>query len=234
MDAKREARGRMGQQRGNMKEKMVRPDRNLLQLVTNEVHHQLDVELLRIDECLAVMPALMRAKERGVRVRISLPLVDDPGFPGRAWNLESYLARGIEIRWCTSIRKRRLIADGQQAYRLDAGESRVQAEPENDTFDSAEGRLEIYSGEVLDKQPWHKSLHGLDRVVFVRIWALGGLFPIFFSSERTPVDALLPGDQIEVLLVINWSGSGLFSAFVPAELYYQGIDVRRIARTVHG
>jgi hypothetical protein len=217
-----------------MKEKMARPDLDLLQLVMNEVHRQLDVELLRIDECLAVMPSLMRAMERGVRVCISLRLADDPGFPGRAWHLEPYLARGIEIRWCTSIRKRRLIADGRQAYRLDAGESRVQAEPENDTFDSAEGRLEIYSGEVLDKQSWHKSLHGLDRVVFVRIWALGGRFPIFFSSERTPVDALSPGDHIRLLLVINWSGSGLFSAFAPSELYYEGIDVRYIARTVHG
>lgn len=223
----------MHRQRGDMKEKMARPDLDLLHLVTNEVHHQLDVELLRIDECLGVMPGLMRAKERGARVRISLPLADDPGFPGRAWNLEPYLARGIEIRWCSSIRKRRLIADGRQAYRLDAGGSRLQAEPENDTFHSGEGRLVIYSGEVLDKQPWHKSLHGLDRVVFVRIWALGGRFPILFSSKRTPVDALSAGDHIKVLLVINWSGSGLFSAFVPAELYYEGIDFKRIAGMAH-
>jgi len=33
--------------------------------------------------------------------------------------------------------------------------------------------------------------------------------------------------------VINWSGSGLFSAFVPAELYYEGIDFRRIAGMAH-
>lgn len=224
----------MRRQHGHMKEKMASPDLDLLQLVTNEVHRHLDVELLRTDECLAVMPALMRAKERGVGVCISLPLADDPGFPGRAWNLEPYLARGIEICWRTSIRKGRLVADGRQAYRLDAGESRLQAEPENDTFRSAEGRLEIHSGEVLCKQRWQKSLHGLDRVLFVHIWDLGGRFPIFFSSERIPVDALSTGDHIKVLLVINWSGSGLFSAFAPSELYYEGVDFRRIARTVHG
>ena len=223
----------MHRQRGDMKEKMARPDLDLLHLVTNEVHHQLDVELLRIDECLAVMPSLMQAKERGARVCVSLSLADDPGFPGRAWNLEPYLARGIEIRWCTSIQKRRLVADGRQAYRLDGGGSRLQAESENDTFESAEGRLEIYSGEVLDKQPWHKSLHGLDRVLFVHIWDLEGRFPVFFSSTRTPVDALSTGDHIKVLLVINWSGSGVFSAFAPSELYYEGIDFRRIAGMAH-
>lgn len=224
----------MRRQRGHMKEKMARPDLDLLQLVTNEVHRQLDLELLRIDECFAMMPALMRAKERGVRVCISLPLADDPGFPGRAWNLEPYLARGMEIRWCTSIQKRRLIADGRQAYRLDVGGSRLQAEPESDTFDSAEGRLEIYSGEVLDKQPWQRSFHGLDWVVFVHLWDLEGRFPIFFSSKRSPVETLSAGNHIKVLLVINWSGSGLFSAFVPAELYYEGIDFRRIAGMAHG
>jgi hypothetical protein len=163
-----------------------------------------------------------------MRVRVTLPLNRDPGFPERAWDLEPFLTQGIDVGWGPTVRNRRLIADGRHAYRLD-GEWIV-ADPELGKFPlaSAGGTVQIFSGKVLDKRIRDAGLSRLDRLLIVRIWALAGRFPIYFSSKRTMVDALSPGDHIKMLYVIIWGGSGLFSAFVPSALYYEGVDFRRI------
>jgi hypothetical protein len=202
---------------------------NLLSVVEHEVEMHLDVELVHVEECLPLMPALLQAKERGVRVRIALPLERDPGFPEGAWDLEPYLSRGIDVRWGPTVRDRRLIADGRQTYRLHGEWVILAPELEESPLASGAGSVQIFSGEVLDTQSQRAGLHRLDRLLFIRIWALGGQFPIYFSSVRTSVDRLARGDCIKVLSVINWSGSGLFSAFAPSALYYEGVDFKPIA-----
>lgn len=201
----------------------------LLSQALAKVRERLDVELLHIEECLPLMPALLQLKEEGVHIRITLPLERDPGFPKRAWDLEAYLSRGIDIRWGPTVSTGRLVADGRQTYRLE-GEWIVQ-DPEMAKYPmtGSVGTIKIFSGEVLDRRRREPGLTQLDRLVFVHIWALGGRFPIFFSSGRTAVDSLAGGDCIKVLCVINWSGGGVFSAFAPTELYYEGVDFRPIA-----
>jgi hypothetical protein len=198
-------------------------------VIEEQVKRELDLELPRLEECFALIPDLLRMREKGVRVCIALPFEHDPDFPERAWDLEPYLDQGIDVRWASTVHQARMIADGRQLYRVDGGLFSPDAGLENSLPTVADGQLKILSGEVLEKQSRYARFDRLDRLVFVRLWALGGRFPIFFSSERTPVDALSPGDHVKVLLVINWSGSGLFSAFVPSELYYEGIDVKQTA-----
>jgi hypothetical protein len=203
---------------------------NLLGRVLPEVQERLDVELLRVEDALDLMSALLQVKQKGIPVRIILPLEHDPGFPGRLWDLEPYITEGIDIRWGPAVFKERLVADGRHAYRLD-GESLV-PDPELATYPltATAGTIEIFSGEVVDKRTRDPGLSRLDRLLFVRIWALDGQFPVYFSSVRTSVDALRSGDRIKVLCAINWSGSGLFSAFAPSALYYEGVDFKPIAR----
>lgn len=203
---------------------------DLLSRVQPEVQERLDIELLRVEDALALMPALLHVKQKGVHVRIILPLEHDPGFPGYLWDLEPYITEGMDIRWGPSVFKERLVADGRHAYRLD-GESLV-PDPELAKYPLAGtvGTIEIFSGEVVEGRTREPGLTQLDRLLFVRIWAVGGQFPIYFSSVRTSVDALRSGEFIKVLCAINWSGSGLFSAFAPSALYYEGIDFKPIAR----
>ncbi|MFQ5847177.1 MAG: hypothetical protein ACE5IQ_05810 [Candidatus Methylomirabilales bacterium] len=201
---------------------------NLLGQLRPEVQERLDVELLRVGDGLALMPALLQVKRKGVRVRMILPLEHDPGFPERLWDLEPFLAEGIDVRWGPTVRDRRLVADGRRAYRLDGEWIKLDPKLGSRPLASTDGTVHISSGEVLDKQERRARFDRLDRILCVRIWALGGRFPLYFSSERTPVDALSPGDRIKVLFVIIWGGSGLFSAFAPSELYYEGVGFRWI------
>lgn len=202
---------------------------DLLSRIQPEVRERLDVELLRVEDALALMPALLPVKQKGVHVRIILPLEHDPGFPGRLWDLEPHIREGIDIRWGPTVFSERLVADGRHAYRLN-GEVIV-PDPELAQYPLARaaGTIEIFSGEVVDRRTREPGLSQLDRLLFVRIWALGGQFPIYFSSVRTSVDVLRSGDLIKVLCAINWSGSGLFSAFAPSALYYEGVDFKPVA-----
>lgn len=201
----------------------------LLSQVLAKVRERLDVELLHIEECLPLMPALPKLKQRGVRVRIILPLEHDPGFPRLLWDLEPSLMEGIEVYWGPTVFKDRLVADGGQTYRLDGDWIVPDPELAKYPMTGTVGTIKILSGEVLDTRRREPGLTQLDRLVFVHIWALGGRFPIFFSSGRTAVDSLAGGDCIKVLCVINWSGGGVYSAFAPTELYYEGVDFRPIA-----
>jgi len=73
-------------------------------------------------------------------------------------------------------------------------------------------------------------LTGLDMLYRIRQHASGAIYPVFFSSKRVGVPLREPNEWVKVAYVINWSGEGLFSAFVPSELYYEGIGLKAVEK----
>ncbi len=183
---------------------------DLLSRIQPEVRERLDVELLRVEDALALMPALLPVKQKGVHVRILLPLGHDPGFPGRLWDLDPHIREGIDIRWGPTVFKERLMADGRHAYRLNG--KAIVPDPELAQYPLARaaGTIEIFSGEVVDRRTREPGLSQLDRLLFVRIWALGGQFPIYFSSVRTSVDVLRSGTSLKCFARSTGAAAGCF------------------------
>jgi hypothetical protein len=50
-------------------------------------------------------------------------------------------------------------------------------------------------------------------------------YPIFFSSDRLTRTYNI-GDEVEVAYLVNVSGSGTRTPYIPAEIFYEGLGIR--------
>lgn len=199
---------------------------------------------LRGDEVLAVFPRLadlIRHQDvirslhsHGSRLKVGLRLDDEADVCEHIWAVEPLLDEGITIVWNPAMAPATLILDGATVYQWD--ESTLLRLADNSGRDerirritrNMLGPLQMYEGDVVRLEQLQPGLTGLDLLYRMRQPASGAIYPVFFSSKRVAAPLPEPYQWVKVAYVINWSREGLFSPFVPSELYYEGVGLKAI------
>jgi len=175
----------------------------------------------RVSAFFPSIPELVEAKDQLVELRRRGMQVDafvTFGFGGirpvdgapldliAVWSLADLLAAGVNIKWAIHLSAPRFVKSGDPDYR---------------DRPMSLGSFQIESGRVAFVQRMSTNSDYMIRLQPKEAHS----FSVFFSKELL-AERPGKGDEVEVAYIINYSGTGLYLEYPPAEIFFEGLGLR--------
>jgi hypothetical protein len=185
---------------------------------------KLDAFFPKVSELLKHRDFILKARRTGVEVNVFFPFGSTTlDMTDGLWVLKDFLEEGVRIYWdpkWDSNRSVLLVIDGKLVVQLEGGDHSIFRErPEFSHLNS----FNIFRGKVQMVQKLHRKPPDFDCV-----FRVAG-YPIFFSSDRLTRTYNI-GDEVEVAYLVNVSGSGTRTPYIPAEIFYEGLGIRLVKK----
>jgi hypothetical protein len=191
---------------------------------------KLDAFFPKISKLLEYRDFILRARNAGVEVNVFLPFGSldmteshEGNIQENIWVLKDFLEKGVRIWWdpkWDSNQSVMLIIDDKSIVQFEGSDNSIlQERPEFSHLNS----FNILRGEVQMVQKLHRKPPDFDF-----IFRVAG-YPIFLSSDRlTGIYNI--GDEVEVAYLVNISGFGTRTPYIPAEIFCEGLGIRLVKK----